>query len=91
MNAPDIIQRVRACGYDVQLTLFGPVLIAGRSERIMPPRLLEDVKANRDSLVEFLTEMCGECGRNASDPEDRARLADPLYCDHGRSQCPYKP
>lgn len=48
---------------------------------------------------------CRECGRDVSDPEDRARLADPLYCERGGSKevtdgngvhhpktnrCPYK-
>lgn len=38
--------------------------------------------------------MCSVCGRHATDPETRQRLADPLFCDVGRTSnppCPFKP
>lgn len=107
MNVPDLLQRVAACGYSVGLTPEGePRLLKARSECIMPPALLADLKRNRLAVVAFLSE-CEVCGRDASDPEDRARLADPAFCDRGDTRhavtdgngrhhpeeprCPFKP
>jgi superfamily II DNA or RNA helicase len=40
---------------------------------------------------EPLPVLCRVCRRDASDPENRARLADPAFCDRGReARCPYK-
>lgn len=50
--------------------------------------------------------ICKACGADVSDPETRARLSDPLFCDRGgaraatdghgvfheaMARCPYKP
>jgi hypothetical protein len=38
------------------------------------------------------SESCPLCARDVSDPESRARLADPLYCEFFQNpRCPYKP
>jgi hypothetical protein len=37
---------------------------------------------------------CRTCGKDVTDPETRLRMADPLFCDVGRTSdppCPFKP
>lgn len=82
MTAADLVQRVAACGYEIVVTPAGPVLKEARSECVMPPGLLADLKANRDAVVAFLT-TCGLCGRSVGDAEDRERLKDPAHCEQG--------
>jgi hypothetical protein len=33
---------------------------------------------------------CALCGRDVSDPEDRARLVDPAFCDRGGAAAQWK-
>ena len=85
LNIAQLLQRVTACGFAVEITDAGPQLVPIRSEHVMPKPLLKALRDNRDAVVKFLSE-CAVCGKDTRNAEDRERLADPLYCDRGGSR-----
>lgn len=108
MNVAMLLEHVRAIGYDVELTEHGPRLVQVEPGSRVPSDLLSALKKYRAEIVEHLSAprepadpegdirrlTCSTCGRDATDPETRARLADPLFCDTGRTSqppCPFKP
>lgn len=86
------------------LKAFKPQLI----KRFAAPQGAAPVPAPAAKVQETVEclDLCDLCGRDVSDPEDRARLADPLFCTafgspglvdgtgriHPKERrCPYKP
>lgn len=109
-----LIELAAEAGFRIDLTPNGPQLVRTREDACIGRDLLADLKANRVALVRFLAtgelpppETCRVCGRDVSDPEYRALLADPAHCDRGGThkattdahgghhpatpRCPFKP
>jgi hypothetical protein len=87
----DLLDRLSAAGFTVELTDSGPRLLPMRSNLRLPPELLAEVKANRDAVVEHLkapdrpptlsdADFCMDCAR----PYIPAAGTDPT----ARSVCP---
>ena len=72
---PEIMRGLRAFKPQL-LKRFSEAETAGQSEP----------KAEPEPQPEPEPELCRVCNRDVSDPEDRERLRDPLYCDRGGSR-----
>lgn len=82
-----LIERVRECGFVINLTLTGPELVRIRESACMDQDLLKQVRQQRELIIDYLR-ACGVCGRDTGDAEDRERLKDCAFCD--RTECPHK-
>lgn len=108
MNVAMLLEHVRAIGYAVELTEHGPRLVQVEPGSRVPSDLLSALKTYRTEIIEHLSAprepsdpegdirpvTCSTCGKDATDPETRARLADPVFCSTGRTSqppCPFKP
>lgn len=94
----DLLARLAAAGFQVELTPNGPRLLPTFDGARVPLELLAEVKARRADIIAYLQsgrepsdpeeESCRTCGR-VTGAEDRAVLATNHYlCD--RWECPHK-
>ena len=83
MTAPELIEEVGALGFRIDLTADGrPQLVKVWAKTYPPPEVLDALKANRDAVIEQLSQ-CEVCGRCVVSDEDRERMSDPAFCEQG--------
>lgn len=94
----DLLDRLYAAGFVVELTGSGPHLLPLETGLTVPPDLLAELKANRAGVIAHLraqepprlsdAEFCQGCARPVH-PDDRGVLAGSYaLCD--RVTCPWK-
>lgn len=87
MTAAALLARADELGFAVDVTPDGPRLVPVVAGAILPPRFREELGANREAIVRWLT--CRVCGRETADSRDLVRLrCSTAFCD--RAACPYK-
>lgn len=104
MTAAELLRRLETAGYAVDPAAGVARLVPLRPDAVIHPDLLAGLRERRAEILAYLA-ACAVCARDVSDPEDRARLVDPLFCDRGGSmavtdglgvshpatyRCPYK-
>lgn len=90
MTAAELIEEVGAAGYRIDLDLAGrPQLVKVWAKECLSPELLAALKANREQVIELLSQ-CEVCGRCVASEEDRARMVDPAFCDRYGSKALFK-
>jgi hypothetical protein len=88
----DLLDRLYAAGFTVELTGTGPQLVPHARGLTVPADLLAEVKRNRGEIVAHLmaqttpplaeAEFCRVCARLVH-PTDRERMSDPTFCSQG--------
>lgn len=89
MTPQELALTVADCGFVLQLDNKGnPSLSQVHKDAVLPPELLEQLKANRYAIRNWILSMtdpveCSVCKRDLTDPEDRERVKDAAFCDRG--------
>src|SRR5687767_3865691 len=87
MPLPEVLAELAALGCVVTVTNGAPSVTPpkNKADAARFADLMPLLKLHRTELVAAFAEpvVCEVCGRDVTDPEDRERLADPLFCDRG--------